>query len=122
MGLGGHGVADWIGNSLAGRKTTVGDLVKSGAEGCVIGALFTLVGLAAEYLFDGAALEGEAASGEAATGTALARQLGREGEDLIEGAGNTTRIPLANGGYRIPDILDEAGGVMGEVKNVARLS
>lgn len=39
-----NAVADWIGNSLAGRKTTVGDLVKSAAVGCVIGALVTIVG------------------------------------------------------------------------------
>ena len=56
------------------------------------------------------------------SGTALARSLGQEGEAQIAGAGNTTRIALANGGYRIPDILDESGGVLGEVKNVGRLS
>jgi hypothetical protein len=56
------------------------------------------------------------------SGTALARQLGGEGDSLIEGAGNTTRIQLPDGGYRIPDILDEAGGVIGEVKNLQSLS
>lgn len=63
-----------------------------------------------------------AAEGEQLTGTALARQLGREGEAAIPGAGNTIRIDLPNGGYRIPDILDESSGVLGEVKNVGRLS
>ncbi|MCP4308911.1 MAG: hypothetical protein GY788_29380 [bacterium] len=36
---------------------------------------------------------------------------------------NATRIPRPSGtGYRVPDILDEAGGVLGEVKNVQSLS
>ena len=61
-------------------------------------------------------------SGEELSGTALARRLGAEGEAAIQGAGNTTRIQLPGGGYRVPDILDEAARVVGEVKNVKSLS
>lgn len=56
----------WAENSLAGRKTTVGDLVKSAAIGCVIGALFTLIGPAADYIFGAEAPEGAAVLDEGA--------------------------------------------------------
>jgi len=56
------------------------------------------------------------------SGKALARQLGREGQAAIPGAGNTTRILLPGGVYCIPDILDPDQGIIGEVKNVQSLS
>ncbi len=47
--------------------------------------------------------------------------LGRYGESLIVGTGNTERIWDA-GRYFIPDILDHAARIIGEVKNVQFLS
>ena len=38
---------------MAGQKTTVGDVVTSAAIGCAIGALFTLIGPAVDYVFGG---------------------------------------------------------------------
>jgi len=50
-------------------------------------------------------------------------RVGQEGLDAVGVVQNTTRIPRPSGtGYRVPDILDEAGGVIGEVKNVQSLS
>jgi Restriction endonuclease fold toxin 7 len=42
----------------------------------------------------------------------------------VPGAGNTARVPSATGtaNYRIPDILDPEARIIGEVKNVSRLS
>ena len=61
---------------------------------------------------------------DGANGTATARQLGRQGESLVPGAGNTARVPSATGtaNYRIPDILDPEARIIGEAKNVSRLS
>ncbi len=59
-------IGTWAGNSLAGRKTSVGDLVKSAAVGCVIGALFTLIGPAVDYIFGAEAPEAAAALDEGA--------------------------------------------------------
>lgn len=57
-------------------------------------------------------------------GTAWAREAGAAGEAAVGLAKNTTRIPSLTGTakYRIPDILDRQARVVGEVKNVSRLS
>jgi hypothetical protein len=57
---------------------------------------------------------------ESATG--LARRLGASGEIGAGITKNTSRIYVPGGGYRVPDLLDDAAGVIGEVKNVQRLS
>jgi RHS repeat-associated protein len=49
-------------------------------------------------------------------------RVGQQGLDALGVTQNTTRIALPGGGYRVPDILDEAAGVIGEVKNVQSLS
>jgi hypothetical protein len=63
---------------------------------------------------------GDAAESEV-TGTALARQLGQEGEQAANIIKNTERIDSLTGtaNYRIPDILDHVEQVIGDVKNVA---
>ncbi len=65
-----------------------------------------------------------AAEGVELTGTALARQLGSEGELAANILKNTERIPSLTGtaAYRIPDVLSQEAGIIGEVKNVANLS
>jgi RHS repeat-associated protein len=58
------------------------------------------------------------------SGIEAAVQLGKEGEALAGIVKNTERIEsLTTGGavkYRVPDVLDRAAGVIGEVKNVTR--
>ncbi len=60
----------------------------------------------------------------ARNGPALARRLGEAGESAAAIIKNTERIPSLTGtaSYRIPDVLDQAGGVIGEIKNVGSLS
>jgi RHS repeat-associated protein len=57
-------------------------------------------------------------------GPSLARRLGNAGENAANIIKNTERIPSLTGtaNYRIPDVLDRAVGVIGEVKNVQNLS
>ena len=63
------------------------------------------------------------ATNTAGRGGAGPVRVGQEGLDYLGVTQNTTRIPRPTGtGYRVPDILDEAGGVIGEVKNVQSLS
>jgi hypothetical protein len=71
-----------------------------------------------------APLWGFLGAGGSGAGTLRARQLGVAGE---AGAGilkNTTRIPSLgrSAAYRIPDVLDRVAGLLGEVKNVGKLS
>jgi RHS repeat-associated protein len=101
----------WGLSSLFGRKYSWGDGFRDFGIGCVLGALTD--GL-------GAALRGGAAA-EELTGTALARQLGRQGEAAAGIVKNTERIASASGTakYRIPDYLSHAAKEIGEVKNVA---
>jgi hypothetical protein len=82
------------------------------------------IGLFVPGLDDGPDEAGIAAEASEESGTALARQLGSEGERLVPVSGNTVRIPSPSGSaaYRIPDILNPEEGVIGEVKNVASLS
>lgn len=58
------------------------------------------------------------------SGTALARQLGVAGEVSAGIVKNTERIASATGtaAYRIPDVLDHGAKIIGEVKNVGKLS
>ncbi|MEL6340578.1 MAG: putative toxin, partial [Myxococcota bacterium] len=58
------------------------------------------------------------------SGTQLAQQLGRAGESAAGIVKNTSRIPSLSGtaSFRVPDVLDFAAGVVGEVKNVSQLS
>lgn len=69
---------------------------------------------------------GLAAPGLVTGKTALqtAQTLGRQGEILAGIVKNTQRIPSASGtaAYRVPDILNHAARVVGDVKNVASLS
>lgn len=60
----------------------------------------------------------------ALSGPSLARRLGNVGESAANIIKNTERIPSLTGtaNYRIPDVLDRAAGVIGEVKNVQNLS
>ncbi len=70
-------------------------------------------------------VDSQVAAAEGATsGTALASQLGRAGENAANIIKNTERIASITGTatYRIPDILEPAANLIGEVKNVARLS
>ena len=65
--------------------------------------------------------------GWGATGAKLtrsARTPGRFGEEAVQIVRNTRRIPSLTGtaAYRIPDVLDDANRVIGEVKNVADLA
>jgi hypothetical protein len=70
-------------NSLAGRKTTVGDLVTSAAVGCVIAALFTLIGPAADYLL-----------GDLGAGAEAAPAVERGGIDfIVHPNGDTVIVP-----------------------------
>ena len=57
-------------------------------------------------------------------GTALAGQLGRAGENAANIIKNTERIASITGTamYRVPDILEPAADLIGDVKNVARLA
>ena len=52
------------------------------------------------------------------------RQMGIQGEQAAQICKNTQRIPSLTGSasYRIPDVLNRAEGVLGEVKNVGSLS
>jgi hypothetical protein len=56
--------------------------------------------------------------------SAVVRQLGKDGETAANIVKNTERIPSATktANYRIPDVLDDAAEVLGEVKKVGRLS
>ena len=56
--------------------------------------------------------------------TALARTLGKAGEDAAGISKNTERIPSLTGtaDFRVPDALSHEEGIIGEVKNVERLS
>ncbi|WP_428267207.1 putative toxin [Haliangium sp.] len=58
------------------------------------------------------------------SGTGTARQLGQAGEAAAGIVKNTERIASLTGTarYRVPDVLDHAARVIGEVKNVSRLS
>ena len=58
------------------------------------------------------------------SGTQTARELGAAGELSAGIIKNTERISSATGAapYRIPDVLDNAAGIIGEVKNVRYLS
>src|SRR5205823_15107379 len=57
-------------------------------------------------------------------GIALAVALGRQGERAANIVKNTERIASATktAAYRVPDTLNHATQVIGEVKNVARLA
>ena len=52
----------------------------------------------------------------------MARRLGVSAEISAGITKNTSRIYIPGGGFRVPDLLDDASGVLGEVKNVQRLS
>jgi len=68
----------------------------------------------------GAAIPG---AGAAFNATRLARTLGRAGEAAVGVGKHGTRIPSTTGAaYRVPDILNFETRVLGEVKNVSRLS
>jgi RHS repeat-associated protein len=103
-------------------------LIKAGSNGTK--AVQTASGLApkaAETLEEVVVTAEKAISTESTAargGLAAARTLGRAGETAVGIAGNTQRIASATGtaAYRIPDILNPASKVIGEVKNVGSLS
>jgi RHS repeat-associated protein len=66
----------------------------------------------------------EAAASAAKSGPALAGQLGTAGEAAAGIVKNTERIAsvTATARYRTPDVLDHVARVIGEVKNVAKLT
>jgi len=64
-----------------------------------------------------AELEAQAAE-NAPTGTALARQLGQEGEQAVGITGPKVGIEMPSGVTRFPDQFDAATNVLDEVKNV----
>ena len=77
--------------------------------------------LAGRYGAENVAWESRAAEGPLA-GTALARQLGQEGEAAVGIAGPKVGLMMPSGIRRFPDNFDESANVLTEVKNVARLS
>jgi hypothetical protein len=115
----------------AGNGMTLGVIAGSVAFGgetlYMSGALASAVGLPAAALASVqscASQAPEVADEEELTGTALARKLGDEGEIAANIVKNTEQIPSLTGtaAYRIPDALNHATKVIGEVKNVASLS
>jgi hypothetical protein len=56
------------------------------------------------------------------TGTALARQLGQEGENAVGITGSKVGIRMPSGIMRYPDAFDKATNVLDEVKNAKALS
>ncbi len=81
----------WAFNSLAGRKTTVGDLVTSAAVGCAIAALFTLIGPAVDLLFGDGAAVAEAEAAAVNTGD-VAVYLSRDAAGDVNYVGITNNI------------------------------
>ncbi|MFL6138150.1 MAG: RHS repeat-associated core domain-containing protein, partial [Frankiaceae bacterium] len=120
-GLAGVGIG-WLTHALTGRKYTLGDGLRDAATGCVIGAITSTIGPEGLYFTKGLQIGED--SVEELSGTALARQLGQEGEAAVSEAGSTARIPSLSdtASYRIPDIFNPEAGYMGEVKNVGSLS
>ena len=86
--------------------------------GGIAGALRTTT----TRLLPGATRLGPAAPQTALRGGAGPVRVGQQGLDALGITQNTSRIRLPGGGCRVPDILDEAGGIIGEVKNVQSLS
>jgi RHS repeat-associated protein len=99
---------------IAGRLA-----IKEAATAAIATARRLVTAGAEKLLARGAERSGARA---AETATASARAAGRTGEELAGIVKNTEHIPSASGGaaYRIPDELTSS--VLGEVKNVSRLS
>ena len=77
--------------------------------------------LAERYGAENVAWESRAAEGPLA-GTALARQLGQEGEAAVGITGPKVGLMMPSGIRRFPDNIDGAAKVLTEVKNVKSLS
>jgi hypothetical protein len=77
--------------------------------------------LAERYGAENVAWESRAAEGPLA-GTALARQLGQEGEAAVGIAGLKVGYTMPSGITRFPDDIDPKTNVLTEVKNVKSLS
>jgi hypothetical protein len=115
-------------NAMEGK--TGGELLegtgKAFVRGAIIGATgYGLARVGARALEVGqAARRAQKVRAAAAMRTAQARQLGQAGEAAAEIVKNTTRIPSASGTarYRIADVLNSEARLIGEVKNVGRLS
>jgi RHS repeat-associated protein len=118
-GMGGTGAAVYV--AFANAAPVVGDIGLSISQGGILTT--TAVGGAVLVAEAGVPELKLAAEGAGLTGTALARQLGTEGELAANILKNTERIPSLTGtaAYRIPDILNHEAGIIGEVKNVATL-
>ena len=107
---------------VASHNCPAGEVWAYSIEGG-IGALGTVTDAAGVTNILGKAA-GKVAAKDAAkeSATAAARRLGKEGEAQVAGTGNTELIQLASGKLRRPDILDHGAHVLGEVKNVKKLS
>ena len=68
------------------------------------------------------ALDDTLAAENPLTGTALARQLGQEGENAVGITGPKVGIEMPSGATRFPDAFDKDTNVLDEVKNVSSLS
>ncbi len=113
--------ADGTATGLAGAAENVAAAAGTAADNAVAnGIIRTGEQAGAEGVVNAAPLTTNAAENPV-TGTALARQLGQEGERAADIVKNTERINSLTGtaDYRVPDILDHAAGLVGEVKNVA---
>jgi hypothetical protein len=114
--------SNWLGGLLGGpslgqRKVTLTGMVVDAAIGCALGALsmglVELANILGEFGAD---------AGNIADGGAAPVRAGQQELRFLRLVQNTERINLPGGGYRIPDILDRAAGMIGEVKNVSELS
>ncbi len=125
-----------LAGALAGGASSPQELAIAALIGVITAGLGTWIartpmGRAASQYLDDLMLRIRGGSGGAggatggtggSTGGAGPVRVGQQGLNAAGVTQNTTRIPLPNGGYRVPDILDIPGGVIGEVKNVQSLS
>jgi len=95
--VGGFGI--WAYNSLAGRKTTVGEIVTSAAIGCAIVAVLAIVGVVAGPIIFGALAS---AVGSAPMGALTGLAAAALGTELVLDAGDLWGATPAEGDQMIP--------------------
>ena len=98
-------------------KYILGGIVIGGVVGSILGYVGGSFFSASGFLYN-------SVTGASAATMEAVRRLGALGERLAGIIKNTTRIPSATGtaNYRIPDVLDSANKIIGEVKYVNSLS